>query len=69
MTRPARSWHLCDGTGATTYGRWRSLGELVAATRASYGDTPPAWLGRPCDLPLIKGGYRHDLQIGVLSDR
>lgn len=59
MTKPARPWHLCDGAGATTSGRWRTGGELAAAMRAAYGGRLPTWIGWPCDHALIPRGYRH----------
>jgi hypothetical protein len=69
MTRPARAWHLCDGAGATTWGRWRSEADLATAMQAAYGETRSAWLGRPCDRPLIRRGYRHLVSIEEPSDR
>ena len=59
MSKPARPWHLCDGSGATTLGKWSTEAELKAALRAAYGETIPALLGRPCDRPIIRRGYRH----------
>jgi hypothetical protein len=59
LTKPARTWHLCDGSGATTWGHWTTEAELKAAMRAAYGETIPTLLGRPCNRPLIPRGYRH----------
>ena len=60
MTARGRPWHLCDGAGATTVGRWATRAGLEAAMRAAYGEAVPAFLGRPCARPLVPRGYRHD---------
>jgi hypothetical protein len=69
MTKPARPWHLCDGSGATTWGKWTTEDELKAAMRAAYGASYPALLGRPCDRPLIPRGYRHLHSTGEATNR
>lgn len=55
----ARTWHYCDGRGATTSRRAATRDELVAAASVAYAGPVPTWMGTPCDRPLIARGSRH----------